>query len=81
MPTVFRIGAYRIVIYLNDHSPPHVHVIGAGGVAKFEIGKSPDGVMLVETLGISKASLRRIAAAIVDRHRECRLGWRKHHGN
>jgi Domain of unknown function (DUF4160) len=81
MPTLFQVGAFRIVVYLNDHSPPHVHAIGAGGHAKFELGRTPDDVILVETVGLSKTSLRRIAAAIVDRHGECRAGWRKHHGN
>ena len=81
MLTRFHVGAFRIVVYLNDRSPPHVHVIGAGGHAKFALGRTPDDVMLLETVGLSKSSLRRIAAAIVDRHLDCRAGWRKHHGN
>lgn len=28
MPTIFRIGAVRVVIYPNDHRPAHVHVVG-----------------------------------------------------
>ena len=31
MPTVLRLGGLRVVIYPNDHSPPHVHVIGLRG--------------------------------------------------
>jgi hypothetical protein len=30
MPTVLRIGGLRVVIYLNDHPPAHVHVLGPG---------------------------------------------------
>jgi hypothetical protein len=30
MPTIFRAGALRIVIFPGDHSPPHVHVFGDG---------------------------------------------------
>ncbi len=38
MPTVLRIGGLRVVIYPNDHPPPHVHVIGAQEQAVFQIG-------------------------------------------
>lgn len=81
MPTLFRVGPYRVVVYFNDHDPAHVHAVGAGGHAKFELGKMPDDVALVETFGISTPALRRIAAEIVDRHPECRTGWRKCRGN
>lgn len=30
MPTVFRLKDCRIVVYADDHNPPHFHVIGAG---------------------------------------------------
>ncbi len=32
MPVIVREGGWRILIYLNDHAPPHVHVCRAGGV-------------------------------------------------
>ena len=34
MPTIIRVGKLRIAIYLNDHGPAHVHVVGAGGEAR-----------------------------------------------
>jgi hypothetical protein len=37
MPTVFRIGATRVVTYPNDHRPAHVHVIGLGKQAVFNM--------------------------------------------
>ena len=34
VPTVHRIGAIRICIYLDDHNPPHFHaLLGNDGVA------------------------------------------------
>ncbi|MEK7343962.1 MAG: DUF4160 domain-containing protein [Pseudomonadota bacterium] len=30
MPTVWRDGNLRVVIYTDDHPPPHVHVFGDG---------------------------------------------------
>lgn len=29
MPTILRFEGLRVVIYPNDHSPEHVHVLGA----------------------------------------------------
>jgi Domain of unknown function (DUF4160) len=30
MPTIHREGGLRFVVYLEDHPPPHVHIIGDG---------------------------------------------------
>ncbi len=30
MPTIYRAGGFRFVIWPDDHSPPHVHVFRAG---------------------------------------------------
>ena len=35
MPTALQIDGLRVVIYPNDHRPPHVHVLGAGTEAVF----------------------------------------------
>lgn len=35
MPTVLRAAGLRVVIYANDHSPAHVHVLGEGCEAIF----------------------------------------------
>ncbi len=37
MPTVLRFAGLRAVIYTNDHRPAHVHVIGDGCEAVFEM--------------------------------------------
>jgi hypothetical protein len=69
------------MLFLNDHSPPHVHVMGPDGRAKFALGTTPDDVLLVECEGVAAAMLRRIAAAIIERHDECLKTWERHHGN
>ncbi|MBL0144355.1 MAG: DUF4160 domain-containing protein [Betaproteobacteria bacterium] len=80
MPTLFLVGPYRVMVFINDHGPAHVHAIGANGHARFRLGSVPENVMLMETRGIPVASLRRIAVAIMDRHNECRKNREKHHG-
>jgi hypothetical protein len=37
MPTVIRFDGLRVVIYTDDHRPPHVHVIGRGCEAIFQL--------------------------------------------
>jgi len=37
MPTIFRIGAARVVIYLNDRQPAHVHVLDGKQHAIFNL--------------------------------------------
>ncbi|MGH8137364.1 MAG: DUF4160 domain-containing protein [Steroidobacteraceae bacterium] len=61
MPTIVRLGGLRVVIYPNDHSPEHVHVIGADREAVLEL-RCPDGpVMLRESYGFTRRQLRRLA--------------------
>lgn len=61
MPTLMRMDGLRVVIYPNDHSPPHVHVIGSGGEAIFTL-HCPDGPpTLRECFGFSGTLARHIA--------------------
>ena len=80
MPTLFSVGAYRVVIFLNDHGPPHVHALGPDGYARFALGASPESVILLESSGIPRRTLTGIAAEIIDRHAQCRQSWDKVHG-
>ncbi len=81
MPTLFRVGAWRVVIFLNDHEPAHVHVIGPEGRARFYLGRDPGDVALLEAEGIPTPILRRIAAQLIDRHAECLSTWNAIHGH
>ncbi len=37
MPTVLRFDGLRVVVYPNDHLPAHVHVMGRGCEALFNL--------------------------------------------
>jgi Domain of unknown function (DUF4160) len=37
MPTVKNFGSYRVMLFAEDHNPPHVHVIGRDFQAKVRI--------------------------------------------
>ena len=49
----------RVVIYSNDHRPAHVHVIGAGKEAVFELNCPPGPVVLRENYGFSRGGNHR----------------------
>lgn len=64
MPTVRRLGGLRLVIYPNDHSPEHVHVIGADAEAVFELHCPTGPVALRESYGFTPRQLRRLVSEL-----------------
>jgi hypothetical protein len=60
MPTIIEFRNYRIVIYTNDHMPPHVHCIGPGISARIEIKTR----RVMSNDGIGAKDLRRLADLI-----------------
>jgi hypothetical protein len=81
MPTVLRIGRVRVVIYSNDHPPPHVHAVsGDDARAKFALN-CPDGpVELIEQNGFRLADIRQIGAAIAGGLIDVCAKWSEIHG-
>ncbi len=57
MPTIFRLDGFRVVIYTNDHSPAHVHVIGTTAEAVFELHCNEGPVTLRESYNVEKKEL------------------------
>jgi hypothetical protein len=60
MPTILRLDGFRVVIYPNDHSPAHVHVIGTTAEAVFELHCTEGPVTLRESYNFKKRELRRL---------------------
>ena len=81
MPTVLQIRNIRVVIYSNDHPPPHVHAIkGNEARAKFTLN-CPDGpVEFVEQYGFKLAEIRELAAAIAASLSDICAKWSEIHG-
>lgn len=64
MPTILRLDGLRVVVYPNDHAPAHVHVLGPGAEAVFELG-CPDGpVTLRESHSFSTRQLRSVSESL-----------------
>lgn len=61
MPTLLFIFGLRVVVYPNDHRPAHVHVIGSGNEAVFNLHCPHGPPDLRENYGFSRAQLTRIS--------------------
>jgi hypothetical protein len=70
-----------VVIYSNDHPPPHVHAIRRdGALAKFVLN-CPDGpVTLAEQTGFRAAEIAEIGTAEAAGLPELCAKWRAIHG-
>ena len=81
MPTILRFRGLRIVIYTNDHWPPHVHVVGPGREAKIALGLEGQRPSVVLNEGLSRRQLG-WALIEIDRHRDFLMQrWREIHGD
>lgn len=82
MPTVLRVGGFRVVIFLppREHGPPHVHVRNASGEVVIEFATASKGQMIRD---VSEMRAGDVAKAfwIVEEHSDYLLEcWREYHG-
>ncbi len=80
MPTIVRFAGYRVVIYPNDHRPEHVHVIGKGVEAVFEVNCPSGDITLRENYGASRKQVSQMRRELKKfQHRICKA-WGEIHG-
>ena len=80
MPTVLRAPPLRVVLYPNDHRPAHVHVMGPGAEAVFELGCPLGPLRLRESLGFSATQIGRIRRWLTQELKLLCERWRNLHG-
>jgi hypothetical protein len=80
MPTVLRLDGHRVVIYPNDHRQAHVHVMGDGCEAVFELNCPAGPVSLRENYGFALRRLNVIQKRLMEHLAELCAGWEKIHG-
>lgn len=79
MVTIHREHGLRFIIYLDDHEPAHIHVIGEGE-AKINLIGADGAPELVRTMGFTAAALRRIMRVVGAQQRVFLDQWRHWHG-
>ncbi len=81
MPTILRVRGLRVVIYMNDHRPPHVHILGQRREAKVALGAEGERPSVVYNEGLSRGELAD-ALVEIDRNRGLLMQrWREIHGD
>jgi hypothetical protein len=66
LPTILRLQGVRVVIYLNDHRPAQVHVIGRGTEVVFNLNCPAGPVQIRENYGFSRREIARIESMLTD---------------
>jgi len=81
MPTLLRLDGFRIVIYPNDHSPAHVHVIGTTAEAIFELNCPEGPVTLRESYRLKTQDLQPLIEAMNPQLSLLCAEWERIHGS
>jgi hypothetical protein len=79
MVTIHRALGLRVVIFVDDHEPAHVHVFG-DGEAKINLAGSGDEPELVWAAGMKRGEVRRAMALVKEHRRDFAACWRQIHG-
>jgi hypothetical protein len=78
MPTVLRVGPYRLFFYSGDgHEPPHIHVERDGSVAKFWL----EPVRLARSGEFGSAEIRAIGRIVSGHQAELLEAWNDFFGD
>ena len=80
MPTILRFDGLRVVVYPNDHRPAHVHVVGDGREAVFDLDAPSGPPVLRENYGFAAKDIRRIKMQLAKNLMLLIDDWRNIHG-
>lgn len=80
MPVVMRVDGLRVIIWPNDHRPAHVHVMGAGGEAVFELNCPNGPPALRESFGFKLHDLNWVRVLLIDSLPALCANWSAIHG-
>ena len=79
MVTVYRAHGLRIVIFVDDHEPAHVHVFG-DGEAKIDLSGDEGDPDLIYAIGMTRAETRRAMAVVKEQQAYLLKRWSEIHG-
>ena len=79
MVTVLRAQGLRVVIYVNDHDPAHVHVFG-DGEAKINLLGDGGLPVLIWADGMSRGEVRRSLRIVTEEQIALLARWEEIHG-
>ena len=80
MPTVLRQNGFAVMIPVDDHPPPHVHVKKGGNELIVNLGDERSKASVRKNRGMSKSELAQVLRIINTNQKQLLAGWRKLHG-
>lgn len=78
MPEIFRFFGFSFFFYSKEHEPPHIHVEGKDGMAKFEWNGEQFAVS--ERHNIKTSDFKKIRTAIDDNADLIIKRWKEYFG-
>ena len=75
MRTIVSFNGIKIRVNPRDHVPPHIHVVGNSGSARFNLSS----MEWIESLGFTRSDLKAIEEVIHRRIEEIWNEWRRCH--
>jgi hypothetical protein len=79
MITVFQAYGLRVIIFVDDHMPAHVHVFG-DGQAKINLAGAGGIPELIWAEGMTRAEVRKAMRVVVEQQAMLLARWRDIHG-
>ncbi len=79
MVTIYRAEGFRVEIYVDDHAPAHVHVLG-DGEAKTNLLGSFGRPELIWAENMKRSDIRRAVRLVIEHQDRFLLRWRTMHG-
>ncbi len=77
MPTIIRTDGFRIVIFPNDHIPPHVHVFKSDAEIRIELGDEPTLLSVEGKIG--NKDLAKALNLVIEHQIELLKKWQEIH--
>lgn len=79
MVTIHRADGLRVVIFIDDHEPAHVHVFGDGHAKVNLVGQDGE-TELVWAEDMKRNEVRRAMAVVIEHQAAFLARWRDMHG-
>ncbi|MFP5502665.1 MAG: DUF4160 domain-containing protein [Candidatus Sericytochromatia bacterium] len=79
MPTVLREEGFSFRIYVDDHRPPHVHVITNGTEVVIYLGNEDERPSIRERRGMTDRNAVKALRLVMDRQEYLLAKWREIH--
>jgi hypothetical protein len=80
MPTIIRQGGFRVVIYTDDHAPPHVHVFYGNEELLVSLGSGTVPVGVRTNRDMKPQRILKALRLVADNQALLLERWREIHG-